>query len=398
MKISAKLTLLTLILTLVVLLLTTSFVSTAIATPESTEVTRLYGQDRYVTATKIADALAAQINLNLGSGDKFDNVVLASGNNYPDALSGAPLAKSLKAPILLLNKTSEDSQTTWNYLESHVRKSGKIILLGGTGVIPESFKKQLLKMGFSSENIYQYGGKDRNETSLIIAKALSSKPYLVTLVSSVNFYDAMSVATLSAANRAPILLVSPTGLTAEQKQYLDKAVSEDCAVDVFGEITNTIAGRNIRDNYPDAHLFNLLGNQIFHTNELNRYASNSLWAHLTVSVCPSPVIYLATGEDYPDALTGAVYASGRYAGYYPGYILLTKPDELPAETIHVLNHMAYYAKLASTSADDKSITLDPIVYPKVIIFGGPGAVSYKVGSQVQSILNSPGVPKEVSEP
>jgi putative cell wall-binding protein len=382
-----------------ILMLTTAALAiTTISASGSTQVTRLYGQDRYVTATKIADALAVQFNLNFASGDKFDNVVLASGNNYPDALSGAPLARSLKAPILLLDKTPEDSQITWNYLESHVRKSGKIILLGGTGVIPGSFKNQLLKMGFYKENIYQYGGKDRHETSLIIAKALNSKPHMVTLVSSGNFYDAMTVATLSAANKAPILLISPTGLTAEQKQYLDKAVSDDCAVDVFGEITNTVAGQNIRDKYPEAHLFDLLGNQIFHTNELNRYANNSLWAHLTVSVYPSPIIYLATGEDYPDALTGAVYASGRYEGYYPGFILLTKPNELPAETIHVLNHIAYYAKLASTSADDRSITLDPIKYPQVVIFGGPGAVSYTVGSQVQSILNSSGFPKETGEP
>jgi hypothetical protein len=392
-KITAKIILIPL---LVLCSLPGIFLCSAAAASTTTEVTRIYGQDRYETATKIADGLATQLNLNLSAGDKFANVVLASGNNYPDALAGAPLAKSLNAPILLLDKTPEDSRVTLKYIDAHVQKSGKVILLGGSGLFPESFKNQLLKMGFYSENIYQYGGKDSKETSLIIAKALNSKPRAIAIVSDSNFYDALTVAPLCGVDKSPVLLVPAIGLTAEQRQYLDDIVNEDVPVTVFGEIEMSQAAVDIANRYPDVDFYFNIGYEVFENYFSNRYAINSLWAHMPIlySHTPSPVIYLATGEDYPDALTGAVIASYYTKGYWPGFILLTKPDELPAETAHVLNHMSYYAKLPSISVEDWTKTLDPIGYPKVVVFGGPGAVSDNIVSRVQQILNGPGLPEE----
>lgn len=48
---------------------------------------RLAGSDRYETAYAVAE----QMKLNKGK-EKFDNIVVASGENYPDALSGNYLA------------------------------------------------------------------------------------------------------------------------------------------------------------------------------------------------------------------------------------------------------------------------------------------------------------------
>ncbi|MFP3441662.1 cell wall-binding repeat-containing protein, partial [Pantoea sp. SIMBA_133] len=55
------------------------------------KVERISGKDRYKTAIEVSKA----------GWEKSDTVVLARGDEYPDALAGAPLAYKYDAPILL---------------------------------------------------------------------------------------------------------------------------------------------------------------------------------------------------------------------------------------------------------------------------------------------------------
>ena len=59
-------------------------------------VNRLYGADRYKTSVSISN------NFNSGT---VQNVIVASGKDFPDALAGSVLSKKYNAPILLLNST-----------------------------------------------------------------------------------------------------------------------------------------------------------------------------------------------------------------------------------------------------------------------------------------------------
>src|SRR3712207_9571376 len=59
------------------------------------ETKRLGGKDRYETASKVCD---------YGWKATTDNAVLVNGQNFPDAITSAPLAKKFNAPILLTNK------------------------------------------------------------------------------------------------------------------------------------------------------------------------------------------------------------------------------------------------------------------------------------------------------
>ncbi len=58
-------------------------------------VTRVAGEDRYATAVLVAGVAHAS-----GS----DQVVLATGENFPDALAGGPLAAASGAPLLLVRQ------------------------------------------------------------------------------------------------------------------------------------------------------------------------------------------------------------------------------------------------------------------------------------------------------
>jgi len=360
------------VLILTLLLPTIAFANVSTAyTPTSTQVTRIWGQNRYETAIKIADSLAVQLNIDFAAGEQFRNVVLASGNNFPDALAGAPLAHYAGAPILLLDTTPEASQITWDYINSKVNKNGNVYILGGKGVIPSSFTKHLVDMGFDATHIYQIGGQDRNETSLMIAKLLPYHNNFV-LVSDSNFYDALTVASVAAADPDPILLVPDSGLTADQQNYLDQLQPY---VLVMGELEKT-NGKTLINRYPKALAFA----------GANRYDTNALWC---VSMKNRPVVYLATGKDYPDALAGAVLAGTPTKPYGAGVIILTTPDILQPETVSLLNKTAYYAKLSSVSG---STVLSAVNYPQLVVFGGSAAVSDAVVNQAQQILNGPGYP------
>lgn len=66
-------------------------------------VKRIAGSNRYNTAILAADELKAGLGV-----DKFDNIVVAGGVDYADALSGDYLAKVKNAPMLLVDKYSEE--------------------------------------------------------------------------------------------------------------------------------------------------------------------------------------------------------------------------------------------------------------------------------------------------
>ena len=60
------------------------------------DVIRLAGATRWATAIKVADEMKAALNV-----EKFDAIIIASGNDFADALAGSYLATVKNAPILL---------------------------------------------------------------------------------------------------------------------------------------------------------------------------------------------------------------------------------------------------------------------------------------------------------
>lgn len=333
-----------------------------------TTVTRLWGQNRYTTATAIADKLASQLGIDFTQGQQFQNVVIASGNNWPDAIAGAPLASQNNAPILLVDSPDPDSQysnITWDYISQHVNKSGKAFILGGTGVMPPNFKEKLVSLGFAESNIQQLGGKDRNETSLIISKHLNNALNMAYLVSDANFYDALTVASDASSNpQNPVILISNSGVSSEIKNYLDGLKT----IITVGDIGASIEGIYAR------------GTEVIKMGK-NRYETNSKISGRHVR---DESVLLARGDDYPDALAGAVLA-GLVHG--DGYIILTDTNTLQPETITELNDFAYYEHNPQRwpNASDR-------IYPNLIVLGGSGAVSEQVVTQVQQILDSDGYP------
>lgn len=91
-------------------------------------ITRLGGVNRIATALEIADEFRGDSRLNA--------VILASANNFPDALAGISLCSKYNAPILLVNLSNPNVQKY--YIANNKKKN--LYVLGSTGV----FSKGLL--------------------------------------------------------------------------------------------------------------------------------------------------------------------------------------------------------------------------------------------------------------
>ena len=99
------------------------------------ERSRIYGADRYKTAVEIAKAFKSNLNKDV------DTIVLASGEDYPDALCAGPLASSKNAAILL-TKSKTLNEDTKEYIKANTNIKN-IIIVGGERSISSSVENEL---------------------------------------------------------------------------------------------------------------------------------------------------------------------------------------------------------------------------------------------------------------
>ncbi|MCT7443489.1 cell wall-binding repeat-containing protein, partial [Escherichia coli] len=95
--------------------------------------------------------------------EKFENVIIANGNNFPDALAGSALSKKLNAPILLIDENINSSRETINLIKSKLVKNGSIYILGGEGAVDRVYEDWLKDLGY--KNIKRLGGINRFATN-----------------------------------------------------------------------------------------------------------------------------------------------------------------------------------------------------------------------------------------
>ena len=168
--------------------------------------TRLAGANRIETNLQILN------NLSVAKGTP---VIIATQNDFPDALSISGIASKNGYPILLTAKDSLDSKVLSKIKEI---APSKIYIVGSAGVVGTGVENTLKTI---SSSVTRIGGKDRFETSTLIAKAFSSNTVTNAIVATgFDFPDALTGSVLAAQKNAPILLVDSSNVSME-KTYLD---------------------------------------------------------------------------------------------------------------------------------------------------------------------------------
>ncbi len=177
-------------------------------TTQGYSVIRIGGKDRYETNQKIVD------NLNVAKGTPM---VITSGNNFADALSISSIASINGYPILINDRDSLLASVS-NYI-TNIQPS-IIYVVGGTGVISTNIETQIKNLN-GNINIVRLGGKDRYETSMIIAEKFNLNTNTITIASGLNFPDALSGSVLAARKNSSVLLVDNNDVS-RQKELLNK--------------------------------------------------------------------------------------------------------------------------------------------------------------------------------
>ncbi|MBF4573670.1 cell wall-binding repeat-containing protein [Herbiconiux sp. VKM Ac-1786] len=301
-----------------------------------TTVDRIGGSDRY--------DVAAAISKTSVPGTR--TLYVASGVDFPDALSASPVVAHNESRLLL---TKPDELPESIFDEIHRVDPLTIVVLGGTSAVSTAVETRLKTLGAL---VVRIEGSDRYELSRnLIADsrfgaAASSKAYLAT---GRSFPDALSAASAAAHVGAPVLLAdgqAPSLSSVETDLFTTRGVTRTM---ISGGPTAVSTG--IEDSV------RLSVTQVKRPTGGDRYATSAAVARDAFSVNSTSLpttAYVATGQAFPDALTGTVLAAENGSPLY-----LVRKDCIPRDAAQ---HMA-----------DLKIS-------KVVILGGPAAVSDDVAA------------------
>ena len=246
----------------------------------SAKINRISGNNRISTA----------INLSRNYFDHANTLVLVNSKEYPDSLTAAPLAKALKAPILLNDSNRLDTQ-----VKNEIRRLGvkKVILVGGNNSLAIGIEKDLKIMNLELSRI---AGKDRYDTSARLAKQLvklTGYSDRAIVASGENFPDALTASSIAAKDDLPVLLVKSTSIP----YYIDEVMKDMGIKKTILVGGNKSIGKNIESELRAE--YRIAGKNRYETANLVRgYGYKK-----------PKKIFLTTGESFADALVSSPLAA-----------------------------------------------------------------------------------------
>ncbi|WP_034578922.1 cell wall-binding repeat-containing protein [Kallipyga massiliensis] len=324
---------------------------------------RIEGEDRYETAVKIAKEQYPNGLVN-------KTVILATGQNFADALTANGLTNIYQAPILL-TKTDNIPESVMAYLKAEQAEGRleNVLIVGKTGAVSNSVSEALTKMRL---NVARVGGSNRFETAIEIAKLLkaaegegkipfSKNADLVAedrtkndtyfLANGFSFADALIASVPSSRYGYPILLTDGSNhLRPETKSFLDDAFKAGKLNKILVMGGTAVVSEGAKSDVPGSKVDRLYGQDRYQTNmAVNEYFKNAT------------KVYVVTGEAYADALV-----AGHLAAENNAAILMVSSKGLTKE-------QSDWIKKNDKITD-------------YVIVGGDKAVSEKVEMEIEDIV------------
>jgi putative cell wall-binding protein len=313
-------------------------------------LTRLAGADRYDTARVIAE--------DTFSSSRF--VVMATGQDFADALAGGYAAGIDGLPILLTTTAGLPSSTA-DALRS--LKTKGVAILGGPAAVSTAVDDELHGMGLATTRI---GGSDRYQTAKLVAESAGSSHIgtvggaptaIVASGEDAHFPDALSASPMAFADHLPVLLTTTATLAPAAQQGLsDLGIKHVIVVGGSAAVSDTVANQIQQMGITVARLAG-----VDRTDTATAVADFELGS-LGFSTSH---VNLARGDLFPDSLSG-----GAHAGHESAPILLTEdPNTLGQYT------SGWLSDHASALNDGH-------------VFGGSAAVSDSTVAQAEAIVRS----------
>ena len=324
----------------------TRSVGTVLLPPLRQTTTRISGPDRFA----VAAAMSSRFTETGGT------VVVANGLGFPDALSAGPAAAHLDAPLLLVTPTTVPDVVA---AELKRLRPKTVVVVGGPVSISPDVEKALGVVATPTSGprstVVRIGGADRYATSRAIARyafVSSDAPAATTgtspgrvlyLASGSGFADALSAGAAAAEADAPLVMVDGRAARADDAtRELWGDLGSPAAIGVGGPramspgIATSLSGTDRGGQIVGADRY-----------EVSHHTTRG-------SFDEAGTVYLATGVNYPDALSGAALAARTSSPLFivPGTCV-------PASILH---------------------DLDVLQTEHVVLLGGQQALSSRVDS------------------
>jgi putative cell wall-binding protein len=276
------------------------------------EPSRIAGASRFDTAIEISESFAPGVR----------RVYVASGMNYPDALSAGPAAGHSGGPLLL---TLPDELPAAVAAELTRLDAGEIVLVGGMDAVSEKVATSLAKI----TTVKRISGADRYETSRAIAADAfgADKAATAYIATGNDFPDALSASPAAAHLGGPVVLVPgwTTKIDAPSTKLLaDLEVTE---VKIAGgtAVVSAAFEASLATEFGATHVKRHAG--------IDRYATGA--AINSDAFVASTTAYLATGAGFADALSGAALA-----GFNDSPLFVTDAHCIPRGTLDGIAKLA----------------------------------------------------------
>jgi putative cell wall-binding protein len=251
-----------------------------VASKLGTNNIRLGGDNRYDTSVAISKS-------GWQNGSAY--AVIATGNDYPDALSAAPLARKYNAPILLTD-TNSIPQVTLDEIER--LKTNYIFICGGTSAVSQSVENQLNTMGIVTERLK---GTDRYGTSAAIAEELGVSSGELMVANGYDWSDALSASSIAAKMGIPILLTDKDTLPDSINSFISKRSFSKTYI--LGDVD--LISSNVSSRFPSQDRIVGITAYERNINIIKRFQNGLDLSNICI----------ATGRDFPDALSGSALAA-----------------------------------------------------------------------------------------
>lgn len=168
-------------------------------------VDRVAGDDRYLTAAALAEAYPAGV----------DRVLLASGEDYPDALAGAAVAHGEQLP-LLLTRADGLPEATAQALERLAPR--EVVVLGGERAISDTTLAEAA--AFATQGARRVAGADRYGTAAALAREFPEDTGTAVVAVGSDFPDAIVAAATAGRDDAPVVLTPGRRLVGQTRGAL----------------------------------------------------------------------------------------------------------------------------------------------------------------------------------
>ncbi|MDV3220820.1 cell wall-binding repeat-containing protein [Intrasporangium sp.] len=314
-------------------------------------VLRIAGLDRIGTALE-----ASSFWPDAGAEGAASAVVLSRSDQYADALGGSALAGAAGGPLLLTSPDQLRAEVGAE-IDRLLGGAGTVYLLGGPKAISVDVENALDAAGYS---VTRLDGVDRYETSVVTAKetaALSpgGQTQLVFATTGRNFPDGLAAGATAAGYWGAVVLTRDDQLPGPVATYLDELAALEIPMLAVGGAAAAAPGP-----WLDA----LVGRDRYETAQI---VAESFWGSTDLDSDDPVVIGLATGLDWPDALSGGAFVAGG------GPLVLSRKDSLPGSTSAAVTTLV-------SSAEPSTVELG-------VLFGGPVAVTDTVLDEFDALLN-----------